>query len=440
MQSKVFSFVLFSLLLVVLSACGSATTPATSEDAQFVGIVGGSGSSLTLNGQRLNLSKASITQDGDAATTAVVQPGVELEVSGQSSSNGFDASSVNAKTRVKGQVDVVTSNGLEVVGVAVAVNTNTIVVARNADGTLTTIALADIAVNDYLEVYGVPRNDSSVLATRIVRKIEDNVNKVELRVKIGKVDVTAKTFTYGLGTHTVSYANAEVRGNLVDGAMLRVKGSRSGLTITAERVRTGERGDSSDDHNNRRKAGKIELEGIISNLDANAKTFKILDFVVQYGAAEIKGSLADGVWVEVEGRIDTATSAIVAREVKLEGKWDDSDESDDNGNDDGNGDDNGDDNGGDDNNGSNDDGNDDSGGVNNEQEITATLSSFDAEANSFMLGSTKVTVLATTEYKNAANNNISSSEFWGTERTGSVVKVEGSRQEGVLVAREVKLR
>jgi hypothetical protein len=419
-MKKALNVVSFVLLLVLLAACGSATTSATSEDAQFVGIVS---ANLTLNGQRLNLSNASITQDGDAATSGVVQPGVELEAQGRSSSNGFDASRVDAKTRVKGQVDAVTASGLEVVGVAVDVDANTVIASRAADGTFTTIALADIAVNDYLEVYGVPRNDNSVLATRIVRKVEDNVNKVELRVKVRSVDMAAKTFTYGLGTHTVNYSNAEVRGNIADGAMLRVKGEREGLTITAERVRTGD--GSTDDTNNGRKVGKIELEGIISNLDTNAKSFKILDFIVQYSSAEVKGNLTDGAWVEVEGRLDSATSAIVAREVKLEGKWDDSDDDND-------------DNGGNDD--DNDNSDDDSNDANGEFEITASVSGFDASTNSFMLGSTKVTVLAMTEYKNAANDNISSSEFWRTNRNGALVKAEGAKQEGVLVARQVKLR
>lgn len=343
--------------LLVLSACSSVASTLPQEDAQFVGILGGSGGNLTLNGQRLDVSKATIMLDGESATAAVLQPGMELEVSGRSNSSddSFSADRVDGKTRVKGQVDVVNTDSLEVVGVQVNVDSNTLVVDRATDGTLTTITLADIQVSDYLEVYGVPNNDNSVLATRIMRKVEDNVNKVELRVKIRSVDMTAKTFTYGLGTHTVNFANAELRGTLVDGAMLRIKGTRNGLIINAERVRTG---DSSDDNGGGRKAGKIELEGIISNLDEATKTFTILEFAVNYSNAEVKGNLSNGAWVEVEGKIDSATSAIVAREVKLEGKWDDSDEGDDNGGHGGDDDNDDDDDDSDDDNGSNDDGDD----------------------------------------------------------------------------------
>jgi hypothetical protein len=488
--------------LLILSACGVGASTLPQEEAQFVGIVGGTGTSLTLNGQRLHVSKATITLDGDAATASVLQPGVELEVSGRknSSDDSFSADRVDAKTRVKGQVDVVGADSLEVVGVQVNVDSNTIVVNRASDGTFTTISLADIQVNDYLEVYGVPRNDNSVLATRIMRKVEDNVNKVELRIKVRGVDMNAKTFTYGLGTHTVDFANAEVRGNLVDGAMLRVKGVRSGLTITAERVRTGERGN---DNSSNPRAGRIELEGLISNLNADAKTFNILDFAVNYSNAQVKGTLTEGAWVEVEGNIDSATSVILAREVKLEGKWNDSD--DDHGNDDHGG------------QGGDDDGNasdfpqaegsatsvdtlaltltvagsafwadsstkvergdlhvsfnelqagqwlevrydssrqkagaayavkieiysQGSGDTAGETELSGTITSFDATSQSFMLGSTKVVVQTGTEYKNANNDDISASSFWGTNRTSAGVKVEGARQNGVLVAREIKLQ
>jgi Domain of unknown function (DUF5666) len=412
---KVVSGSLLAASLLVFSACSSVASTLPQEEAQFVGIVGGSGTNLTLNGQRLDISKASITLDDESATASVLQSGMEVEVSGRSNSSddSFSADRVNGKTRVKGQVDAVNNSSLEVVGVQVNVDSNTLVVNRAADGTLTTIALADIQVSDYLEVYGVPRNDDSVLATRIVRKIEDTVNKVELRVKIRTVDTTAKTFSYGLGTHTVNFANAEVRGALVDGTTVRFRGVRNGLVITAERVRTGERGNGGDDNGEGRKAGKIELEGLISNLDTTAKTFTILDFAVDYSKAEVKGRLSDGAWVEVKGRIDSASSAIVAREVKLEGKWDDSDDS----------------------NGDNSGGN--TGG---EQELTGTITSFEAASQTFMMGSTKITVRSATEYKDADNKGISASAFWAAERTNTRVKVEGSQQEGILVAREIKLR
>jgi hypothetical protein len=349
---KVINSGFLAALFLVLSACSSVANTLPQEETQFVGILGGSGSNLTLNGQRLDVSKATITLDDEAATASVLQPGMELEVSGRRNSgdDSFSADSVDANTRVKGQVDVVNSDSLEVVGVQVNADGNTLVVNRAADGTLTDIALVDIQPGDYLEVYGVPRNDDSILATRIMRKVEDNINKVELRLKIRSVDMAAKTFTYGLGTHTVNFASAELRGNLVDGAMLRFRGVRDGLIINAERVRTGDRGDRGN------RAGRIELEGIISNLDTTVKTFTILEFIVNYSNAEVKGTLGDGVWVEVEGNVDSATSAIVAREVKLEGKWDDSDE--DNDDEDDNGGHGGDDDGDDDNSGH---GGDDSG-------------------------------------------------------------------------------
>ncbi len=489
-----------AMFLLLLAAC-STSTPSPTTETTRAGIVGGSGTQLTLNGQPLNIAKASFSQDDAAASANVIQPGVELEAKGRSNGSTFEAQHISVKTRVKGQIDVVTSSdtSLEVVGVKVTADASTRFVQRNSDGSFTDITFTDLEVGDYLEVYGLPQNDDSILATRIMRKSEDSVNKVELRLKIRDVDMTAKTFTYGLGTHTVNFSNAEVRGTLANGAMVRFKGVRSGTTITAEKVRFGNddsRGGGSNDDNSS-GVGKIELEGMIANLDSSAKTFSIYDFKVDYSSASVDGTLADGVWVEIHGSVGS-DSVIKASRVHLEDRSSIND-----------------------NNGSNDDnggssnlpqakgtvdvvdtsaltlsvsgtsfwansstkverngvhvsfsaiaagqfvevrydssrannagaayaakieinsGDSGTGGTGGEQELTGTISSFDAAAKTFMMGSTKVSVQSSTEYKNAANNNISSNEFWNTDRTGSRIKVEGTRQDGVLVAREVKLR
>jgi Domain of unknown function (DUF5666) len=494
--AKRFSLLTLLASALLLSACSS--TPSPTAATTRAGIVGGSGTQLTLNGQPLNISKASFSQDDDTATASVLQPGVELEAKGRSNGSEFEAEHVSVKTRVKGQIDVVTSSdtSLEVVGVKVSADASTRFVQRNADGSFTDITFTDLAPGDYLEVYGLPQKDDSILATRIMRKTEDNINKVELRLKIRNVDMTAKTFTYGLGTHTVNFSSAEVRGTLADGAMVRFKGVRNGVTITAEKVRLGNddgRGGGNSGGNSNDDDGNIELKGLIAGLDSSAKTFSIYDFKVDYSSATVDGTLADGVWVEVHGSVGS-DSVIKASRVHLEDRGSD-------------------DNSGDDNGGSSNlpqakgtvdsvdtsaltlsvsgtsfwansstkverngvhvsfsavsagqfvevrfdssrantagaayaakieiNSQDGSGGTGGEQELTGTVSSFDAATKTFMMGSTKVSVQNSTEYKNAANNNISSSEFWGTERTGSSIKVEGTRQDGVLVAREVKLR
>ena len=158
----------------------------------------------------------------------------------------------------------------------------------------------------------------------IVRKIEDNL-KVEFRMPIRNLDSAAKTFTYGLQTYTVDFSAAEVRGNLVDNAMVRVRGVRDGQVIKAERVRFGD--DSSDDNDH---SGKYELKGPLSNLDTAAKTFTLLDFSVDYSAAKVEGNISEGTWVEVKGLFDTTAKTIKASKVETKNHHDDDDDNDDN--------------------------------------------------------------------------------------------------------------
>lgn len=67
---------------------------------------------------------------------------------------------------------------------------------------------------------------------------------------------------------------------------------------------------------------EAELRGVVSALDATAKTFQIGDQLVDYGAATVEGTLADGVRVEVEGQLtgSTLTASKVEVEDDVEGE------------------------------------------------------------------------------------------------------------------------
>lgn len=62
--------------------------------------------------------------------------------------------------------------------------------------------------------------------------------------------------------------------------------------------------------------GEAELRGVVSALDATAKTFQIGDQLVDYAAATVEGSLADGVRVEVEGQLTGTT--LTASKVEVD--------------------------------------------------------------------------------------------------------------------------
>jgi hypothetical protein len=327
---KQFGLILSTALTLLFTACTNIGGPIPTEDISFAGIVDGTASAPTLNGQRLFLSGASITQDAAPAKASDLRPGMEVSGKGRSNGSEIEVESLEFEDRVKGQIDIVNSvdNTLDVAGIRIVIDNNSKIVQRNPDGTLTDITLADLKGDDYIEVHGVPRSDDSVLGMFIVRKIEDNL-KVEFRMPTRDLDSAAQTFTYGLKTYAVDYSGAEVRGNLTENAMVHIRGYREGQVIKAERVRYG---NGSDDGNNGggnddEAKGKLELEGPINGLDKTAQTFMLLDFVIDYSSAEVKGILAEGIWVEVKANITSTDAPVKALKVKVEDKGDDNDSS-----------------------------------------------------------------------------------------------------------------
>jgi Domain of unknown function (DUF5666) len=484
-------FVMVGALTLLFTAC-SSVTPIATETIGFAGIVDGTASSPTLNGQSLVLSNASITQDGATAKASDLQPGMEIAGKGRSNGSSIVVESLEFEDRLKGQVDVVdTANGtLDVAGVRVTLDASAKIVNRNADGTLSDITLADVAVNDYIEVHGVPSKEDSVVAMYIVRKLEDNL-KVEFRMHLRNLDSAAKTFTYGLKTYTVDFSAAEVRGNLVDNAMIRVRGVRDGLIIRAERVRFGNDNNSSGEHDEDTH-GKHEVQGPISNLNETSKTFTLLDFTVDYSTAEVKGNLKEGTWVEVKGVVNNTTSTLQASRVHVEGESEH-------------------DHGGQ--HGGEHDGAQRKGvvdaidgaamtftvagvsfwvdsatvvenqtshiafadiqvgnsvevkfdaakpnadgssyatkieiktgehhGNEGESEFVGPVSKFDVTSQTFSVGSVVISVSGSTEYKDlATEKSLSAADFWSTNRDGLNIKVEGMVQDSMLMAREIKL-
>lgn len=102
---------------------------------------------------------------------------------------------------------------------------------------------------------------------------------------------------------------------LVAGARVEVKGRAVGGTIVASKVEL-ESEDGSD-------AAKIELEGRLSALDTQARTFVLRGLTVNYGSAQFEGDgsaadLAPDRKVAVKGRLSSDRTQVVATTVKVE--------------------------------------------------------------------------------------------------------------------------
>ncbi|WP_276954118.1 DUF5666 domain-containing protein [Allomeiothermus silvanus] len=397
----------------LLALAGCSTSPQTQSTALAVsGVVGGSATMLTLNGQVLDLSSAKVTLNGEDASAAAVRAGMEISGSGIEDNGKVKVRDLEVRYRAQGQADQVDLAGKFVVvaGLKAFVTDKTLIFQENADGTETALTLADLAAGDYLKVAGIPRPqdpDDAILATRLERESEGDPSRVELMVPIRNLDQTAKTFSYGLKIYTVDYSKAEVRGTLVEGSIVRFKGAQSGTTITALRVRATQ---------GKEKPGvpdgtRIELQGLVGNLNPTAQTFQVEGLTVDYSAATVIGTLANGIEVEVKGTLSGTT--VKAIRVKVTTQDDEEP---------------------------------------GNAELEGTIANFNATAKTFTVNGVTVSVNDQTVYQQDKvggqslveenkGKHLTAQEFWGSDRTGQRVEVKGVPSSSTaLLARKIELK
>jgi Ca2+-binding RTX toxin-like protein len=138
----------------------------------------------------------------------------------------------------------------------------------------------------------------------------------EIRGTVANSDANAKTFTL-LGL-TVDYSSAEVEGNITNGSFVKSEGAFDGSVVTAYEVER-----ENDDRND-----NFEARGVVSNLDTSAQSFEMFGLTIDYSTAEVKGTLADGENVKVEGNL--ANNVVNAREVETANQNDDDNDNDSN--------------------------------------------------------------------------------------------------------------
>lgn len=304
----------------LLSACGGggsdASTPTPLAPASVTGVVSGSAGALTVGGAAMTIS-GPVTVNGKSGSIADVQPGdvIVARTSGQTAGlTTFTATSTDVRIEVESAIsaiDLATST-VTVAGQTVQVDAFTQLYDDNSDDSYSSLTLADFTVGDYVEVSGAREESGAILATRIERKRlrvgQPGYSGIELYGDIAGLDTVARTFS--IGTLVVDYSGASLEGTLANGIRVEVNGTLNGSTLTASRVEVkrveGSRG------------AEVEVEGPVSDLDTATQTFTALGYRVSYAGARVRGTLADGARIEVEGRFDaTDANLILAREVKV---------------------------------------------------------------------------------------------------------------------------
>jgi hypothetical protein len=382
---------------LLLAACANQNAQAPSTT--LMGVVRKSGDIVTLGGKVLDLSRASITENGQSIPASRIGDGSEVVAQGSEQGGRVAVRALELRYRAKGTADEVntTQSFVTVVGLRALVTAETRIVQENPDGTETSLTLADLQAGDFLKVAGLAQPDDSIVASRIERESVEDPNRVELQVRVRELDTAARTFAYGLRTYVVDYSGAELRGLLSEGVFVRVKGSKSGNTILASKVRA---------EDEKPTGTRIELEGIISHLDPVAQTFKIEDLTIDYSQAEVRGNLVNGARVHIRGILEgSIVRASRVRVQQEEGRG--------------------------------------------EAELEGLISHFDPTTRTFVVGGITVRVNDLTRYKDdregdtpggEGSGEMSAEEFWGTNRDGQQVEVEGlATGDSSLLAREIEL-
>jgi hypothetical protein len=277
-------------------------------------MVSGTPGALTFNRQPLLTGGALVTAQGKPATTSKIQPGSVIQGTATKTDQGYLLQSADVHHEIEGIIDSVDVAGskLLVMGQTVKVDALTAIEEEGPGDTYTHLTLADLKAGDRVEVYGALTTDGSVLASRIEREPASSSHEESYHGTVSALDATAKTFK--AGGYTVAYGTAMVTGTLINGATVEIHGTASGMNLTATSVKVETGRENSPDPT---LDSNLEVCGTVSGLDTTAKTFLLMSYKVDYSAAKMEGTLANGARVEVEGTLGVEPRVLKARKVEV---------------------------------------------------------------------------------------------------------------------------
>jgi hypothetical protein len=303
-------------LTAVLVACGgggggsspTATPTAAAAATTFSGPITGFGS-VIVNGVRIDDNSAAITLDDDngGGRDADLKLGMVVDIQGEHD-NGAQtgrATSISSHSFVQGPISAINAaaNQLVVLGVVVTV------VPGTAFGGTNATSLASLALNDSVEIHGLPdATGSKVTATRIERIPPTN------EVRLVGTTQSVTTGQFALNGMAVQYTAASLvnfPNGVTNGMTVRVKGNLSGpSTIVASRIRQINLVPAL------AEGQRLEVKGVISTFNSSS-SFSIATLRVTVpSTATVSGTPALGTRVEVKGTM--VQGVLVATQVEVE--------------------------------------------------------------------------------------------------------------------------
>jgi uncharacterized protein DUF5666 len=273
--------------------------------------------SVFVNGIHFDVSRASVTDAGRAATVDDLKVGqmVRIEAEHGADDNGMPrAMSISHDSALRGVVSQIdaTAGTLTVLGQTIVVDADTLF-----DDRISPPSLLGLAVGEAIEVDAFVAADGTLHATRVEKEAANG--DLEVTGKIANLDTAAKTFD--INSLTVDYSQAELADFPPSGPandeFVEVRGTSltgSGVLV-ATRIAL-KRHDDPRDHD----ADQVEVEGLVTRF-ASLTDFDVNErAVTTTSATRVEGgALADlalGAKIEVEGHVDSA-GVLVAEKVSL---------------------------------------------------------------------------------------------------------------------------
>jgi len=315
---RVFRSVLLIALLALnatLSSCGGSGGALAGGGTSGTGITQGTVTafgSVIVNGVEFDTRGARIFVEGTQSTEDALRVGMVVTVRGSWQANGMGtATEVSYDDDVEGPISAIDtgSQTVTVLGQTVHVDGDTVYAAE--DGTIT--GLADLQINDVVEVSGFFEGNGPIIATRLERKSSGR-GEYEIRGTVQNLDRNAETFT--VGGLKVAYDTAKQipDGGVADRQFVEVRGTLDGATLKASRIELESEGVSG------RDGEDVSLEGLIGNFHS-ATEFTVdgqpvtTDGDTEYHDGASPSTLAAGLRVQVEGHL--SNGVLVAEEIGL---------------------------------------------------------------------------------------------------------------------------
>jgi len=286
-----------------------------SGSAAASGTITGFGS-VFVNGKKFETNGAIFTVDGQSGSQNDLKLGMTVAVTGFFTGSQRSASSVRQEDAVEGLVQSVAADGLSLVvlGQTVLVD-NTTIIDNNISGQN---ILNLIAGADSVEVNGHVRPDGIIQATFIEKKLVGTVTP-EVRGFVKNHNDGAKTFQ--IGALTVNYSTAIINdmpnpaGNSWNGLLVEVKGNVFNAvttTLTATKVEPENPGVGNN-------VDEFEVEGFVTQVLGPGDFFIGTTHVQTTSSTEFRGGTIDeivvGAKLSAEGRL--VNGILIAKHVKF---------------------------------------------------------------------------------------------------------------------------